>query len=210
MRATPKRKKQELPAASESIAAKAQRMVDRLRQQYSLGVEALHSQDKGRSTAEFAAEQPYSPHTIRKIKAFARQYSPADFNALCRGRRPNGLPLHWGYIPVLLAIEGKHGTGQRRKFQNLAIENGWTVPELRLAVRDQLGVSGHGRTPKLPENVQEGMQGLAESLAFLYRRCQKLMELAKVKGDKSTYVKCRRLSRAIAKARKIVAAVERQ
>ncbi len=179
-------------------------MVDRLRQQHALGMKALHSQDKGISTGDFAAEHPFSPHTMRKFKAFARHYSAADLEVLCRGRRPNGLPLHWGYVPILLAIEGKHGTGQRRKFQKLALENGWTVPEFRLAVREQLGISGHGRTPKLPESMHEGVQGLVETLDFLCRRCEKLMELAKARPDKSSYLRCRRLAQALAGARKIV------
>jgi hypothetical protein len=139
---------------------------------------------------------------MRKMKAFARRYTRRELDALCEGRRPNGLPLHWGYIPVLLAIEGRHNKAEREKFQELAIVKGWTVPELCRQVRRRLGVKGHGRNPTFSGSPSEEFNSLIEGLAFVERRCQKLLNLKKVNRNKSIHSKCRHLLRALVAVRK--------
>lgn len=128
MPAKQKEKRSKLQTASTPSSSKAQHMVDRLRQQYALGRDAVEAQKNGTSTEEFGAVHNYSGHMMRKMKVFARHYSPEDLNAHCQGRRPNGLPLHWGYIPVLLAVESKHGKAERERFQRLAIVEGGLSP----------------------------------------------------------------------------------
>ncbi len=184
------------------IEAKAQRMIARLRQQHALGKAALLAEERGQSTSEFAANHPYSEHTMRKIKAFARHFSQADLNELCRGRRPNLLPLHWGFVPYLLAIESKHGIAARKKFQKLAIREGWSVPRLYREVRGRLGMKGHGRPFNVPDNLEDGLQRLGEDLELLLRRCKKLKEMAEAKRNKPVYARCVRLKRALEAAKK--------
>jgi len=189
---------------SPGVEAKANRMVDRLRQQHALGKAALHAEKRGKSTGEFAARHAYSEHTMRKMKAFARHFSQADLDELCRRRRPNGLPIHWGFIPYLLAIESKHGVVTRKRFQNLAISEGWSVPRLNREIRERLGVSGHGRAVDVPDDLEDGLQRLAEDLELFGRRCEKLKEMAKAKRKKSIYARCLRLSRTLAAAKRAI------
>jgi hypothetical protein len=198
-------KKQGLNLLTQTRLANAERMADRLRQQHALGQAALHVQEDGKSIADLAAKHGYSEYSLRKIRAFARDFSQADVDELCASRRPNGLPLHWGYVPILLAVESKHGVAQRKRFQQRATKHGWTVPELRRAVRVELGFSGHGRTLSLPENTAAAMESLFENLELLLRRCERLAEAARAKRDKRTCAKCRRLSQALTNARRIAA-----
>jgi len=86
----------------------------------------------------------------------------ADLDELCGGLRPNGLPLHWGYVPLLLAIQSKHGIPMRKKYQDPAIKKGWTVPSCveKFALA---GNHGHGRTALLPKNFQDGWTSIIDS-----------------------------------------------
>jgi len=203
MTAKPKQKGLKLQTAV-ATKAKAQRMVARLQQQYALGQAAMAAQTKGLSIAQFASEHAYSEHTMRKFRTFARSFSQADLNELCQGRRPNGLPLHWGYVPILMAIESKHGKATRKHFQQLVIEKGWTVPRLYHEVRTELGVNGHGRTPQLPQKGKDELENLREELGILQRRCEKLAEASKKTRDKEVSSKSGRLIRALVEAQKIL------
>jgi hypothetical protein len=111
------------------------------------------------------------------------------------------LPLHWGYIPVLLAIEGKHGKAEREQFQKRAIEKGWTVPELRRVTRGRLGINGRGRNPRFTGSASDEFENVIEGIRFLERRLQKLMESKKVKRNQSIHAKCQRLVQALHAAR---------
>jgi hypothetical protein len=179
-------------------------MIARLREQYDLGKSAIQARDHGASIAEFGAKHGYSEHTIRKIRAFARDFSESDLEELCTSFRPNGLPLHWGYISVLLAIQGKHGAKTRKKFQRWAIREGWTVPRLYREVRDRLGVSGHGRPVQLPAEADEGLDTLTEAVELLLRRAETLMAVAKASRDRITYSKCLRLCKILTTARTVL------
>jgi hypothetical protein len=202
MNSCPKRK---LGAPSQAaVAAKAQRMIGSLRQQHALGKAALLAQTNGVSTAELAAKHGYSEHTMRKIRAFARNFSNLELEELCSSHRPNGLPLHWGYVSVLLAIQGKHGVAARRRFQRLAIREGWTVPRLYREVRERLGVSGHGRTVHVPAEAEEGLGTLLDGVELLQRRADRLTVVAGANGDSFTSQRCRRLSLVLAKAKAVL------
>src|SRR4051812_40699850 len=102
---TRKKEPPDLKAVSTPFDVKAEQMVVRLRRQHTLGRHILVEKQSGKSISDIAEKFPYSEHTLRKIRAFAEQFSDADLKKLCEGRRPNGLPLHCGYIPILLAIE---------------------------------------------------------------------------------------------------------
>jgi len=180
-------------------------MVERIRQQHRLGRQVIQAREAGKSIADLAERYPYSEHTLRKIRAFAEQYSDSDLDELCEGRRPNGLPLHWGYIPILLAIEAKRGKLERKRFQARAIKKGWSVAELRRAMRQKIGIKGHGRTMAVPEDLNAALQDLAENVDFLQRRCRVLMLAAHSKGNDNAYLKAERLSSLLSKASAIVA-----
>jgi len=197
-----KTKRSKLPTAALPSGSKAQRMVDRLRQQYALGRDAVEAQKNGTSTEEFGAVHNYSGHMMRKMKAFARHYSLEELDALCDGLRPNGLPLHWGYIPVLLAVEGKHGKADREELQRLAIVEGWTVPKLRREVRKRFSVDGHGRNPQFSGSATDEFNTLIEGLEFIERRCRRLLDSGTLKRNKAIQTKCGRLWRALVAVRK--------
>jgi hypothetical protein len=200
----PRRSKQSPQQAA--TETKAIRMVERLRQQHKLGCRALAAKYEGISTAQFAAAHGYSAHTIRKFKAFADAYQPAQLDELCRLRRQKGngkgLPLHWGYIPILLAIEGKCGKAARRRFQLQAIREGWTVPELRRTVRERIGTKGHGRSMTVPADAAAGLAQVCDELAALEARCQALATLAKANDDLLIEQKFHRLAGTLRRARK--------
>lgn len=185
-----------------SVEVKASRMEARLREMHALGRTAEHAEENGKSTSKFAVGQPYSEHTLRKLKAFARHFSQVDLDELCRARRPNGLPLHWGYIPYLLAIESKHGRTSRQKLQTLALEEGWTVPQLNREVRKRFGVQGHGRPIQVSDDLKAELDGISDDLGLLQRRCEKLEAIAQAKRSKSISTRCRRLLRALEAAQK--------
>jgi hypothetical protein len=128
-----KKKARKSSAKSPALLAKAHRMVSRLREQYALGQVALRTQKNGKSIADLAAKHGYSVNTLRKIRAFARDFSQADVEELWSSLRPNGLPLHWGYVSVLLAIRGKHGVAVRKKFQRKAVKSGHLYAAFRFS-----------------------------------------------------------------------------
>src|SRR5438046_10420330 len=86
------------------IAAKTKRMLDRLSMYYKLGRQANRPNEK-ESPEELGARHGMSRDQVRKIRVFARQYSPQQFRTLCMLRRPSGLPLHWGYVIALQAVQ---------------------------------------------------------------------------------------------------------
>ncbi len=147
--------------------AKAAQMVERLRHRYEIGQEANLTQ---LSIEEFAAKEGLSSHTVRKLKRFANAYSPEDLNEFCQLRRPNGLPLHFGYVNYLLVVADKV---ERQKLQQRLAREGWSATELagRLP-RKFRGASPHGRPMKKPATLAAGLEKAAEEAIRLTRRVQ--------------------------------------
>lgn len=158
------------PFRNSAIEAKAKRMADKLYAHHRLGLEALGSD---LSTGKFAAAHGMNENTMRKIKAFARHYTGDELAELCRLRRPNGLPLQWGYIPYLLTISDKE---ERRRMQQRVIDNGWTAPQLARAVaKEHRAPSGHGRPMKPPATPEAGLEQLMAEAQMWIRRCEVVM-----------------------------------
>lgn len=142
---------------------RARRMASKLRDNYQLGKEAnRESKKNGVSTQQFAEDRGLSEHTVRKLRAFARAYNARELSELCALRRPNGLPLHWGYVIYLLAAaaaaeaQGKNGKEVRSHFAREVESHGWTAPQLYAAIRKKLGLRpGHGRKMSLPLAVMD-------------------------------------------------------
>lgn len=178
-------------ARTPAVVAKAKRMAERLLGHYRLG-QTANRQSK-LSTVEFAAKHGLNENTMRKIRAFAREYSEAELDEICRQTRPNGLPLHWGYVPTLLSVQSKGGKSARQKFQRLAIKHGWTVPKLREAIRERYGgKGGHGRALKPPTDLRAGIRQVVADAETLSRGCRALAVLAAKEGQKSMAAKLRR------------------
>jgi hypothetical protein len=179
-------------------------MVKRLKQQHALGKKLKRTRENGQPIPPLAGNFPYSDHTLRKIRLFAEKYTDGQLEELCLGRRENGLPLHWGYIPVLLSVGIKRGVKIRTELQRQAIENGWSVAELRRAVRQKISFKGHGRAMAVPQDVNAAMLDLAENVEFLKRRCTAVMRAARAKRNSRVYERSRRLRSALSRAAEIV------
>ena len=89
---------------------------------------------------------------MRKARAFARGYTARELDELCRLRKPDGIPFHFGYIPYFLTV---HPKKERQKIQRQAAERGWTAPELNAHIQQTRGgpQCGGGRPLKKPVTV---------------------------------------------------------
>lgn len=150
--------------------AKATQMVEKLRHHYDLGQRALRSE---MSTKDFAEANGVNENTLRKIKAFANAYSPPEVNELLALRRPNGLPLHWGFLPILLVIDDP---AQRKKMAERAARHGWTSPELHAEIPKKYRTkNAHGRSMKKPTTPEAGLKQLMAEAQMWIRRCDVVM-----------------------------------
>lgn len=166
------------PRAS-SKEARIKKMVQKLRDDYSVGERA---RDSGDSLETIAADHGLAVVTVRKLKLFAQKYSRSELRTLCALRRTgSGLPLHFGYVIYLLMAQSaaerrslaemeakvRQGIGRvnsakavrdgkraRDVFAERAAKNGWTAPELYSAVVAEYGLKEghHGRNKTLPQD----------------------------------------------------------
>ena len=136
--------KRHRPRHAPAVERKADKMIAKLREYHRLGSECnlLAPRSEWR---EFADEQAISPNTMRKARALARQYTKRELAELCRLRKPDGIPSHFGYIPYFLTV---HPKNKRRNIQRQAAERGWTAPELKKAAR-----SAVKKLEKTPESA---------------------------------------------------------
>jgi Arc/MetJ-type ribon-helix-helix transcriptional regulator len=127
---------------------------------------------------------------MRRARGFAQEYDEAALKRFLGHRKPNGLPLHVGYIPYLLTVKDAE---KRQEFEEKAAEHGWTVPELITAIqRDRpLDPKAHGRTVKSPADVETGLQQLVSTGVLWVNRSEVVMEL--VRSSKSTMARQRLL-----------------
>lgn len=166
-----------MPSAA-GLVARAEQMERKLRQHYALGMQAIAAQAKRNvSTRDFAESRGLSEHTIRKLKAFARSYNQRELDQLCALRRPNGLPLHWGYVGYLLAADsaatkaGKHGQEERERLAMLAAKKNWTAPELYAAIRQKFcRKGGHGRSMVLSDDLETAVRKVQDEGRVWLRR----------------------------------------
>jgi hypothetical protein len=136
------------------IKAKAKRIIDKLKDYHHLGQlndrqtpESTFDLAVKQSTVDLAVKKGIGINTAFKARAFARHYTQRELEALCRLRRPDGLPLNWAYVPYLLTVKDKR---QRAQFEKQAAKIGWTAPELYAEIRRKLPTQrkpGGGRPP---------------------------------------------------------------
>ena len=157
-----------------AIEAKATRIVQRLRDRHRLGQSANRSKS---SVEVLAARHGLSQTMLRKLKRFATAYSLADLEKFCKLRRPNGLPLHIGFIGVLLIVSDKN---EREKLQKQAARGGWSAAQLAAAVPKKYRTANpHGRKMKQPETAADGLRLLT---AEADRLCRRIRVAAALKG----------------------------
>lgn len=153
--------------SASAFLSKSDRMARRLREQHVVGCAAIEAESKGTSTATYAREMGLNPHTLRKLKAFARLYyadgdkqtrGRSSLEELCRLRRKHSkLGLHWGHLLVLVGI-GK--AAYRLAWARRAADNDWSPQRLRAELRsgEQAGTGRPLAKPATP------VSGLAQVL----------------------------------------------
>lgn len=169
-------------AKAAAIETKAERIAQRVRDHYAMGRKANAAEaNLGTSTTAFAEREGVDPGTLRRWKLFARLYSDkpgtgpngmSELEELCRLRRPNRLPLHWGFLPYLLSLKNRK---KRRSFASEAAKNGWSPARLHLEIRRSEGrLEGHGRSVELPPRRADAAQQLIREGRLWLARARKL------------------------------------
>ena len=155
-----------------AITAKAERMIRNLRQHYESGKKGKQEKEKlkGKVT-ELAAAQKTNISTFRKERAFAAAYTDEELDELCDLRRPNGLPLEWGFIPYLLTIPSK---AERREWQERAAKKGWNATEMYAEIRRDRGTDstrGRGGRPiTVPRTAEDQLRDMTMETERWLRR----------------------------------------
>ena len=149
-------------------------MIATLRRIYDLGRQSAAILDANKRK-QFDVDNGLNERKASRARAFARRYTPKDLKELCRLRRPDGLPLHIGYLHFLLSVQD---TQERQEIQRLAAAQGWTAPALYAEIRrrNPKRRCNHGRTMKKPATPQAGLQQLLAEGEFWRRRCQVVMD----------------------------------
>lgn len=165
-----------------AVQRKADEMIAKLREYHRLGQECnlLPTRKERR---EFADQQAISQTTIRKVRSFAREYTAKELDELCRLRKPDGMPFHFGYIPYFLCA---HAKKDRQKIQRQAAKNGWTAPEVHVAIQQMHGGrrGGGGRPMKKPATAEAGLARITADGRLWARRCELVLAALKtVKPD---------------------------
>lgn len=112
----PKRRpKKATKKPTSATIAKSNGIIDSLRKHFERGKRANEEnmEDGKITTVVLASIKGVNEYTLRKDRDFAEHFLEEELNELCRLRRENGLPLHWGYVPTLLSAGSKT---KRRKF----------------------------------------------------------------------------------------------
>ena len=167
-----------------SIPTKAERSLQRLRENYRIGQQANLAESQRRaSTVMFATENDLNEGTLKKHKRFARMYSDepgsgqdglSQFEEFCQIRRADGLPLHSGYLAVLLSIEDP---AQRHHWAEMAADNGWSALRLQAEVRQRAHrPPGHGRPIQSPATMIDGIQHVSRDGKLWWKHTTALAE----------------------------------
>jgi hypothetical protein len=166
------------------IPTKAERSLQRLRENYAIGQQAnLAESQRGVSTAMFAEENDLNEATLKKHKRFARLYSDqpgsgqdglSQFEEFCEIRRADGLPLHSGYLGVLMSIEDP---ALRHHWAEMAAANDWSAQRLQEEIKQRAHrPPGHGRPIQSPATTLDGLQHVLRDGKLWLKRTTALAE----------------------------------
>lgn len=168
-----------------AIKAKAKRIEQRVRKHHKTGRLANQAQEAERSisTTAFAKKKGLDPGTLRRWKLFAKLYSAlptkkhnglSELDILCMLRRPNGLPLHWGYLPYLLSIKKNKA---RREMAEKAATEGWSPARLHAEIcAKEQRPRGHGRSVTIPTKLEDGVRHVLRESQLWLARAKKLVK----------------------------------
>lgn len=174
-------------ATARVLAAKSKRMVRKIRDYHRKGRQA--GRDPNVAPTEWMIRWGVSDSTARKIRAFASRYTPEDLQELCRLRRANGLPFHWGYVSCFLAVANRD---RRRDLQRRAAQENWSVPTLQTHVvnwRRPIPLRG-GRPLRKTSNRLDALHGICRDLHAANRRLeQALAEWSELDADNQRQVR---------------------
>ena len=111
---------------------------------------------------------------LRKERQFARSYSAKQFKKLCGRRRPDGKPLHWGHVVLLLTISDPE---KRSIMEARAADKDWTARELRLAIRAKYKKRWEygGRNPQF-SNFKIRIEQMTQDIHYWVKRCKKSVD----------------------------------
>jgi len=146
-----------------TAAQQAKQAVQELREFYKLGQKVLKKDRKNPLkrkyswgvTVEIAKEIGMARDYVDKSRKFASTYTKAEFEELCRLRRPDGIPLGPRHVIGLLRIKNKR---QRERLQRRAAIEGWSTRRIPLEVSKLLGTAGSGgRRPKSPQVIDDAL-----------------------------------------------------
>ena len=158
--------------------------MQRLRDIHRAGQEAKVAQAEQDASTELIADQKgLNAGTLRRWKKFAEVYSTepetgrvgmSEFDILCALRRPNGLPLHWGYLPYLLSVKK---TKTRREMAQKAADEGWSPARLHAEIRvKEKRPPGHGRSVTIPTKLEDGPRHVLRESELWLARAKKLVK----------------------------------
>ena len=114
---------------------RAERVVQRVREIYELGREALQHLEKNpedwHALTGFAAERKIGIDTVRKAKRFAEHYTKEETNEFCELRNCFEQPLNWTHAVQLTRVKDRK---LRKQLLLRTVQQGWTQTELGLAI----------------------------------------------------------------------------
>jgi hypothetical protein len=121
--------------------AKCHKMLHKLREYHALGIRLNESSE---STVQFSRVIGVHTSTLYKAREFARKYDQSQLAQLCCLRREKSkLPLHWGYVPLLLTVSDLE---ERSKLEGKAAAGSWSVNRLAEEIRRRFRKKGRRKT----------------------------------------------------------------
>jgi hypothetical protein len=94
-----------------SVQVKIRRILDKVQQFYEMGEKSVDLAPGARR--KFDENSPIGPERMRRARCFAKEYNETALKRFMGHRKPNGLPLHVGYIPYLLTVKTVESRGWR-------------------------------------------------------------------------------------------------
>ena len=140
-----------------------------LRSRYELGLQVLEmNEDQKKNQGKLYGTNAigrickilkWDDGVIRSALRFVQRYSPTELDRLCEQVLPNGEPLTWSHVRVLIEVDD---LSERKALLERTISEGWTCSTLARAFKD-LGNGRpdetRGRPPKVPKNFDDAVAG---------------------------------------------------
>ncbi len=160
------------PSKPTVLSDAATQAVDRLRRFYDIGRQANEiGGGYGEGTSvQFAEQMGLSRARVDHARTFAKRIGEAEFESICEMRDANGRAFGPGHATQLMAVEDEQ---LRARLLSQWAKHGWTVTQLRDAIRGKLGKRSHGgRRRNLPATQKaavEELQRVTRHWLDLYR-----------------------------------------